>query len=111
MQTLKIDDNNNLVIANGSLVVIDGIEACAQDTKTRIGIVRGEDPYDTEKGVDFYNKMLGKMGGEDYIRSEIQKRINDSDEVLGITRMTMEHINNEINITADIATIYGGTTI
>ena len=62
MQTLRLDDGNNLVIADKGLVVIDGADACAQDTKTRIGLVRGENPYDTTEGVDYYNELLGKMG-------------------------------------------------
>ena len=38
MQTVQIDADNNLIIVNGSLKVIDGVEACAQDTKTRVGL-------------------------------------------------------------------------
>lgn len=109
MQTLKIDDNNNLVTTNGGLVVIDGVDACAQDTKTRIGLVRGENPYDATQGADFYNELLGKMGGTNYIREEIRKRILDNDEILGIKQMTIEEdrINHRTTLTANIATIYG----
>lgn len=111
MQQIKLDVDNNIVIEKGDFVVIDGINACAQDTKNRIGIVKGEDPYDTDKGTDYYNELLGKMGGEDFIRAEIRKRILDSDEIIGITRMTLEHGQQQVTITADITTIYGRTTI
>ena len=36
MQTLKLDENNNLVIFQENLQVEDGVEACAQDTRIRI---------------------------------------------------------------------------
>lgn len=109
MQTLKIDENNNLVISNNGLVVIDGVDACAQDTKTRVGIVRGENPYNINQGADYYNELLGKMGGIDYIREEIRKRILDNSEIIGIKQMTAEenHATQRTTITANIATIYG----
>lgn len=109
MQTLKLDDDNNLVIADKGLVVIDGAEACAQDTKTRIGLVRGENPYDTTEGADYYNELLGKMGGTQYIRAEITKRILANDEIVGIKRMTIEEdrAKHQTLLTANIATIYG----
>lgn len=109
MQTLKLDDDNNLVIADKGLVVIDGVEACAQDTKTRIGLVRGENPYDTAEGADYYNELLGKMGGTAYIRAEISKRILANDEIVGIKRMTIDEDREAhvTTLTANIATIYG----
>lgn len=113
MQTLKLDDDNNLVIADRGLVVISGVDACAQDTKTRIGLVRGENPYDTTEGADYYNELLGKMGGGAYIRAEITKRILANDEIIGIKRMTLEedHANHRTLLTANIATIYGDVTL
>lgn len=109
MQTLKLDENNNLVLSRGELVVIDGIDACAQDTKTRIGLVRGENPYDITQGADYYNELLGKMGGTEYIREEVRKRILDNEEIVGIKLMTIEedHANQQTTVTANIATIYG----
>ena len=109
MQTLKLDDDNNLVIADKGLVVIDGVDACAQDTKTRIGLVRGENPYDKTEGADYYNELLGKMGGTAYIREEISKRILANEEIVGIKRMTIEEDQRtqKTTLTANIATIYG----
>ena len=109
MQTLKLDDDNNLVIADKGLVVIDGVDACAQDTKTRIGLVRGENPYDTTEGADYYNELLGKMGGTAYIREEISKRILANEEIVGIKRMTIEEDQRtqKTTLTVNIATIYG----
>lgn len=109
MQTLKLDDDNNLVIADKGLVVIDGVDACAQDTKTRIGLVRGENPYDMTEGADYYNELLGKMGGTAYIREEISKRILANEEIVGIKRMTIEEDQRtqKTTLTANIATIYG----
>lgn len=62
MQTLQLDANNNLLVTEKNLTVIDGIDACAQDTRTRVGLCRGENPYDVTEGADYFNELLGKMG-------------------------------------------------
>lgn len=113
MQTLQLDGKNNLVLDRGLLKIIDGIDACAQDTKTRVGLVRGENPYDTTEGADYFNIMLAKMGGVEYIREEIRKRIQANEEVLGIKTLSIETDSNArtMTVTADVATIYGDTTI
>ena len=52
MESLKIDADNNLVLTQGNLAIAAGVDACAQDTRTRIGFARGENPYDTAAGQD-----------------------------------------------------------
>lgn len=111
MQTLQLDENNNLALARQSLNVIDGIDACAQDTRTRVGICRGENPYDTIQGADYFNELLGKMGGMDYIREIIRARILDNEEVTGIASLDVKPDADKATITANITTIYGDTQI
>lgn len=60
MDSLKIDADNNLVLIQGNLAIAVGIAACAQDTRTRIGFVKGENPYDTAAGTDYFSTILGK---------------------------------------------------
>lgn len=111
MQTLQLDDNNNLVIKNGKLSVIEGIEACAQNTKTRIGICRGENPYNTAEGADFFNELLGKMGGRDYVREVIRKRILANSEIVQINSMDISLAKDELIVTSEISSIYGVFTL
>lgn len=42
MDSLKIDADNNLVLIQGNLAIAVGIAACAQDTRTRIGLSKGK---------------------------------------------------------------------
>lgn len=111
MQTLQIDDNNNLVLNQNSLRVISGIDACAQDTKTRVGICRGENPYDTTQGADYFNELLGKMGGVDYIREIIRMRILDNPEITGINSLDFKPAGDTATLTANITTIYGAVEL
>ena len=107
MKTLQIDQNNNFVITQGSLKVIDGINACSQDIKTRIGLNVGEDLQDITKGINYFNEVLGKSVGEDDLKHQIRERILDSDEVLGVDSLEFKSENNKIILTSQITTEYG----
>lgn len=107
MQTLQLDANNNLIVAQKSLNVISGVDACAQDTRTRVGLCRGENPYDTTEGADYFNELLGKMGGFDYLREIIRMRILANDEITGIRTLDIKTDKDTAEISAGIDTIYG----
>lgn len=107
MQTLQLDEHNNLVLADGSLTVNEGINACAQDTKTRVGLCQGENPYNTEEGIDYFNEVLGKTGGIEGVREIIRRRIKDNDEIVQINRLSASSTNGILNVTAEISSIYG----
>lgn len=111
MQTLKLDPNNNLIVENGNLVVIDGIYAAAQNTRTRLGLCRGENPYDIQEGIDYFNELLGKLGGMDYIREEIRRRILDSPDIVKINSLDIISSKGTITVTADITSVYGTFTL
>lgn len=107
MQTLKIDADNQLVVEQGGLKVINGIDAAAQDSRTRVGLYKGEDPFDVEKGIDFDSDLLGKMGGADYIRDLIAARITAGEDIESVGNVTLERDGNALNVTAEVDTIYG----
>lgn len=108
MTTLQLDANNNLVIDRNNLTTTTGLNACAQDSRTRVGLVRGENPYDTSEGIDYFNEMLGKFGGIKYIRESIRARILDNPEIVSIDDMTITSADGNLNVVAQISTIYGG---
>lgn len=111
MTTLEMDAHNNLVVENNTLKTITGIIACAQDTRTRVGIVRGENPYNTTQGIAYFDDVLGKMGGFDFLRLAITDRILDNPEINGVRELKIESTGDNTTVTADIETIYGVTQI
>nr|DAQ17225.1 MAG TPA: Protein of unknown function (DUF2634) [Caudoviricetes sp.] len=111
MDSLKIDADNNLVLIQGNLVIAVGIAACAQDTRTRIGFVKGENPYDTAAGTDYFSTILGKMGGIDYIREQIRSRIMDNNEITQINNLALTYEDGVLNLAAKISTIYGNISL
>ena len=111
MTTLEMDSNNNLVVKNANLHTVTGIVACAQDTRTRVGIVQGENPYDTSQGIAYFDDVLGKLGGIEYIRLAITDRIMDSSEIVGVSNLDITSNDGTTTVTADVETIYGVTQI
>ncbi|MBQ3311689.1 hypothetical protein IJG72_06390 [bacterium] len=111
MKTVFLDENNNIVLKAGNIQLKDGIEALAQDIKTRVGLYRGENRFDITEGIDFDNEVLGKFGGVEYYRQIIRNRIEDAQEVEGVKRITLEKIGTQLKVTADIKSIYGDVAL
>ena len=107
MQTLKLDDNNNLVLNQNSLVILDNIEACTQDTRTRIALFKGEDFTDTTRGISYFDNVLGVYVGQDDIKNQIKKRILDNPEIYSINRITLTKQDNKIELNTEINSTYG----
>jgi hypothetical protein len=107
MTSIQIDKHNNIVVEGKTITITTGINACAQDVRTRIGLCRGEDPYDTERGIDFFGTVLGKYGGIEYIRNLIRERIMDSDEIVGVTNLEITKQDDTTQVDAEILSTYG----
>ena len=111
MKTVALDEHNNLIVKNGSLQEKEGIEALAQDIKTRVGLYKGENRFDLSEGIDYDNDMLGKFAGFDYYRQAIRNRIEGNEEVEGVKDRLVSFINGEVEVVADIKSIYGDMKI
>lgn len=111
MQTLKLDADNNLVVSQKNIAVIDGINACAQDTARRVGLVRGENPMNTEEGIDYMSGFLGKSGAASGLETAVRRRISDNPEIQGITGLDLELDGTVLTIRSEVETIYGTINI
>lgn len=111
MQTLKLDAGNNLVVSQKNIAVISGIDACAQDTARRVGLVRGENPMNTNEGIDYMNGFLGKPGTASGLEAAVRSRISDNPEIYGISSLDMELDGTVLTIRSEVDTIYGTINI
>lgn len=111
MKTVYLDENNNLVLKSGSLQLKEGINALAQDIKTRVGLCRGENRFDILEGIDYDNEMLGKFGGQEFYRQTIRNRIIGNPEVEGVKEIELQKSGTQLTITAEIKSIYGDVKI
>lgn len=107
METISLDEKNNLVLKNGSLQKKDGLYALAQDIKTRVGLYKGENRFDISEGIDYDNDMLGKFAGFDYYRQTIRNRIEGLDEVEGVKNLSITFKNGIVEVVADVKSTNG----
>lgn len=108
MQTLGIDENNNIIITQGSMVIKDKADALAQDIKTRIGLCFGENPFDKLEGINFDNDFLGKKAGQDFYKQAIRNRILENPEdIVQIRNVDFQAQGDKIALIAEIDSVYG----
>lgn len=108
MQTLGLDENNNIVVTQGAVSVIAGADALAQDVKTRIGLCFGENPLNLLEGIDYDNEFLGKKGGQAYYKQAIRNRILEHPhDIQQIDSVDFMANGDKISLTVNIDSIYG----
>lgn len=79
---LKLDSNGHLVIENGDLVLVDGIEAIAQDIACELRRWLGEDVYQPDDGGTPYEQVIFAHGTTDQaVRDIIEQKIRLRDGV------------------------------
>ena len=111
MKTIQLDENNNIILSNGNIATIENIDALAQDLRTQLNLNKGENPFNTEQGIDYDNNILGKMGGIDYIKTQFRNRILENQEVASIRQIEVFNNSSNLNINVKINSIYGTLTI
>ena len=111
MQTVGLDENNNLIIKQGNLTIKEGINALAQDVKTRVGLCKGENLFDISEGIDYDNEVLGVFGGKDFYAQLIKNRILGNPEVTTVSNVEITRTGRQLNATADVQSIYGNVTL
>ena len=60
MNTLQLDADWDLAVANGTLVVASGGASIAQDVASEMRTFQGEVWYDWTRGVPYYQQVLGQ---------------------------------------------------
>lgn len=112
MQTIQLDQNNNIFLNNyGSMTILDGANALAQDIARNLSVCQGENPYNTEEGINYDNDVLGKLLDEDFIKDQLRNRILENEEVISVGNINIQYSNQQLSITTDINSIYGSIKI
>jgi hypothetical protein len=108
MQTLALDDKNNLMIKNGGLFMKKNIAALAQDTKTRVAMCAGENPFNILEGINYDDDMLGKLGGASFYTQTIRNRILEHREkIKNINDLVLKRNADTLEVVAHIESEYG----
>src|SRR5687767_14640953 len=87
---IKIDSAGDLVIEDGDLVLVDGIEAIAQHIRIRLRFFRGEWFIDQRLGIPFYQSILVKNPNLDIVRAILREAIIETPGVVSVPRLDVE---------------------
>lgn len=113
MKTIKLDKNNNVVLDKyGNIETLENIEALAQDVRTSLSMCYGENPFNTQQGIDYDNDFLGvNSDNQDYLKSLIRTRLLENTEVLAIKKVDINKQNETLKIQTHLKTIYGDANV
>jgi len=114
---IKLDsDTKDLVIENGDLVLVSGVDALEQDIRLQLGFFQGEWFLDESVGVPYYQSILVKnpnlIGIKELFRAKLLS-IPGVDEVLSLN-LTYTNATRTLEVVWKVNTALGelsGTTI
>jgi hypothetical protein len=75
MANWKLNVDNDLDLSTDNLVYVEGLDAIAQDCKTRLKFFLGEWFLDTRLGVPWYQRIIGEKPRLVAIKSILRKAI------------------------------------
>lgn len=112
VQTFGTNANNDIYLgADGNLVVLTGVDAIAAACVTACLAQLGECVLQTGIGLPNFGSVW--VGVPDYAiwQSYLQNTLLSVEGVTQVQSISLKAINNVLNFTAEISTIYGPTTI
>jgi len=95
MTSFKLDANNNIDYQN-NIFTIDGVEAVAQDIKTRLMMFRTEYPFDATIGLDYYD--LASQNNRTVIENAIISRVLEDKRIKSVKTISVNFQNKNMNI-------------
>lgn len=106
---LKLDENRDLAIENDDLVLVDGLEAIAQDCEVRLNFFLGEWFLDTRLGIPWFQRILGHKPRLIAVKSIIKKGILTTPGILGIIDfdLTWDGVTRALSIEFRANTVEG----
>ncbi len=110
--TLQTNENHDLFLPDGkNLIVITGVDACAQNILEATLMRLSEDIYNTLIGVDFLGLIFTPQPDHDAARQSISQAILGCPDVLSIEDLAISISGDSFNYSARINTIYGPLTV
>lgn len=108
MKSLMLDSNNNLVVSS-ELIIVEGIEALKQDINNRLKMIKGENIFNLEDGVPYFEVMQNNniQNLKNIILQELKedKRIR-SIEVMDFKVNNNQNLNVELKITTKEGVVF-----
>jgi hypothetical protein len=90
---LKLDTaTDDLALLDGDLVLADGLDAIAQDLRSRLRLFQGEWILDTAAGVPYYQDILKKNPNPQIVAGVLQNAILNTPGVLELLKFDLDFV-------------------
>lgn len=106
-QTVSRDKDNNILVENGNIVIIDGIESVRQRVSNAILMNKGDNFLDVNEGIYFVGRQITKQ----MFLADEQEIIMSVPDVERIYGMDIKKDGNDLNFDIDVETKYGRLTV
>ena len=113
MSDLKINDENELIISNGDLVLTtEDNDAIPQHLRQRLRVLKGEWFLDRTIGLPYFDLIMEKNPSSKLVAAVFKKTILDTPGVLKLNSfdLSFDRINRKVSVSFE-ATISNGTVI
>lgn len=108
ISTLAINEWGDLYLADGSnLVLLSGDVACAQDVGQATKMVRGENPFSTNDGVDYFGVVFSPTPDYDQFRYQITRAALTVPDTIDVSSLDISISGGQLDYVMDVTTIYG----
>lgn len=103
MANFKLNSSHDLAIENNNLVIVDGVEAIAQDCETRLNHFLGEWFLDRRLGIPYYEKILGQKPRLGVVKSILRKAILSTPGLISIANFILDYdgITRNLSVSFD----------
>lgn len=88
---LKLGTDHDLAIENNDLVLVDGLDAIAQDLRCRLQFFLGEWFLDQRIGMPYFQQILGAKPRLPVIKEIFRKAIMSTPGVLGLNDLSVDY--------------------
>lgn len=106
-KSLKLDNDNNLVIDDQGVSLIEGDEALAQDVRNRLLLYKGECFYNPELGLCFHEDLhsLNKNG----IIQSIKNKLDEDPRIKNYDIQIVSEESGKLDVEIKLITKEGNT--
>lgn len=110
MRTFQTDRNNDLVISDGNLTVLSGLDAVMSASKHYAQTLHGEMIHDMTSGLRMFDTAFNQPRIA-LFKNELRNRLMQVPDVISVTDIDVSATGENLLYSATIETIYGSGVI
>lgn len=111
MKTIKVDNNGDRIVSNGSFSYLYDQDAVMQTCEQVMKQQLGELQYNKTKGIEYFGNVFSGNPNLQLFEAQAREQLLNVDGVVSIQSFSYSQAVNTLSYSATIKTIYGSDTI